>query len=226
VPRVGDAFAAANGLPFFDWQTAHPDRHRAFDEAMAAGGRMHGLTLAAALDWSDRRRVCDVGGGNGALLRMLIEEQPHLEGVVVDLPAVVADVAPHPRLTVVAGDAFVELPGRCDTYLFVNVLHDWSDDDAVRLLTNAARSLPADGQVIVVEGERAERPRDGVAARTDLLMLLLTSGGRERTTPELAALASRGGLQHRHSATLASADRAHVFTRADGTGRDHRRSAV
>jgi hypothetical protein len=210
-PRRADAFAASHGAPFFEWQIAHPERHRVFDAAMAAGGRMHGLALAAALDWGNARRVCDVGGGNGALLRMLIAEHPHLAGVVFDLPEVVADCEPEPGLTAIAGDAFVEVPAGCDTYLLVNVIHDWSDDDTVRLLTNVARSMPHDARVVVVEGERSARPVDGVAARTDLLMLVLTAGGHERTTAEITALASRAGLHRLRTTTLASADRAHVF---------------
>ena len=109
-PLAADAFATANGAAFFEWNSAHPERHRIFDEAMAAGGQMHGLALAGALDWSDSRRVCDVGGGNGALLRMLIAEHPHLEGVVIDLPAVLADFLPHAQLTAAPGDTFVECP--------------------------------------------------------------------------------------------------------------------
>lgn len=211
-PERPDAFATSNGAPFFEWQTAHPERHRVFDEAMAAGGRMHGLALAAALDWASARRVCDVGGGNGALLRMLIAEHPHLAGVVFDLPAVVAGFEPEPGLSAVAGDAFVEVPKGCDTYLLVNVVHDWSDDDAVRLLTNVAQSMPHDGRVVVVEGERSARPLDGVAARTDLLMLVLTAGGQERTTAEITTLALRAGLHRQRTVTLASADRAHLFS--------------
>jgi hypothetical protein len=210
-PGRPDAFVASNGAPFFEWQTAHPLRQRVFDAAMAAGGQMHGLAIAAALDWADTRRVCDVGGGNGALLRMLMAEHPHLAGVVFDLPVVVADVATVPGLSAVGGDAFVSVPTGCDTYLLVNVIHDWSDDDAARLLTNVARAMPHDGRVIIVEGERTARPLDGVAARTDLLMLVLTNGGHERTTAEITTLARRAGLQPQRTVTLASADRAHVF---------------
>ena len=210
-PGRPDAFGTSNGAPFFAWQTDHPERHRVFDAAMAAGGRMHGLALAAALEWGDARRVCDVGGGNGALLQMLVAEHPHLAGVVFDLPAVVADVAPVPGLSAVGGDAFVAVPTGCDTYLLVNVVHDWSDDDATRLLTNVARSMPPEGRVVVVEGERSPRPLDGVAARTDLLMLVLTDGGQERTTAEITTLAFRAGLRRQRTVTLASADRAHVF---------------
>ena len=44
-----DTFEAANGSPFFEWMADHPDRWRVFDQAMAAGGRMHGLALASTL---------------------------------------------------------------------------------------------------------------------------------------------------------------------------------
>ena len=211
-PRTPDAFLAANGASFFDWQAAHPDRHRAFDAAMAAGGRLHGLALAAAVDWSGTARACDVGGGNGALLGVLLERHAHLRGVLFDLPPVVARAVPHPRLDVVAGDAFAGLPAGCDTYLFVNVLHDWGDADAVRLLRGVA-ACGAGGRrprAIVVEGERRVPPGDSIAARTDLLMLALAPGGRERTTAEFAQLATRAGLRLTRTIRLATGDRAHV----------------
>ena len=134
-----DPFATANGRPFFEWMSSHPDRSAAFDAAMEAGARMHGLVVAAALDWSSSRAVCDVGGGTGAFLAVLLEEEPHLRGVVLDLPDVIARARPHDRIEFVAGDAFAAIPAGFDTYVFVNVLHDWGDEDAVRLLTRAAR---------------------------------------------------------------------------------------
>lgn len=212
-PRTPDAFAAANGAAFFDWYADHPDRHQAFDAAMAAGGRLHGLALAAAVDWTSATRVCDVGGGTGALLGVLLERQPHLRGVLFDLAPVVARADEHERVDVIAGDAFAGLPAGCDTYLFVNVLHDWDDADAVRLLSGVPAG-GADGRsvrAIVVDGERRTRPTDGIALRTDLLMLAVAPGGRERTTSEFEALAARAGLRLRRTVRLATGDRAHVM---------------
>ena len=123
----------ANGLPFFEWMSSHPDRSAVFDSAMEAGARMHGLVVAAALDWSGRRAVCDVGGGTGAFLAVLLEQEPHLRGAVLDLPDVIARARPHDGIEFVAGDAFAAIPTGFDTYVFVNVLHDWGDEDAVRL---------------------------------------------------------------------------------------------
>jgi hypothetical protein len=171
---------------------------------------MHGLVLADAVDWSDIRRVCDVGGGTGALLGVLLDRQPHLDGVLFDLPAVVARAEPHERLAVRGGDAFAGLPEGCDAYLFVNVIHDWDDEAAVRLL----RAVPAGAKAIVVDGERRARPVDGVTLRTDVMMLALAPGGRERTTAEIAALATRAGRELTSTVALASGDRAHVLHNA------------
>ena len=209
----GDAFALANGAPFFDWLPAHPERARAFDGAMAAGGRLHALTLGPALDWSDVRTVCDVGGGDGTLLRALLAERPALEGVLLDLPHVVAGAPAADRFTAVGGDAFESVPSGCDTYLLVNVVHDWGDDDCVRLLASVRRSAPDGARLVVVEGERTATPSDDIAGRTDLLMLVLAPGGRERTQDEMRALATKAGWRVERVARLASADLAYVLVR-------------
>lgn len=206
-----DAFAAVNGAPFFDWMAQHPDRWSRFDRAMGAGGRMHALTLAAALDWSGDRRVCDVGGGTGELLSTLLDLVPSLEGTLLDLPEVVARAGSHPRLQTIGGDAFAHVPEGFDTYLLVNVLHDWDDADAVRILTRVAQATGSSGRVVVVESEYATVPRDALAASADLLMAALTRGGRERGTEGFVELGHTAGLGHERAVRLASGDLAHVF---------------
>ena len=215
----GDPFATALGAPFFDWMQQHPERHAAFDAAMAAGGRLHGLMLAHSLDWPSNQTVCDVGGGTGALLETLLGAHPHLRGVLFELPQVIERAPPSDRMTLVGGDAFAEVPAGCDTYLLVNVLHDWSDSDATRLLATVATAMGSEdadrSRVIIVEGRTDPRARDEFTARTDLLMFALTAGGRERTGTEFAELASAVGLRLEHSVRLPSGTVAHVLRRAE-----------
>lgn len=213
----GDAFATANGAPFFAWMQAAADRHATFDAAMAAGGRMHGLLLARSLDWVASRRVCDIGGGDGALLGVLLAQHPHLQGVLLELPEVVDRAPTRPRVDAVPGDAFTAVPAGCDTYLFVNVLHDWDDEAALRLLQRAAEAAVADPwitdpRIVVVESGAHTRPRDDLATRADLLMLALTPGGRERTTDEITTLGWAAGLRLRRRHGLPSGDVAYVLT--------------
>jgi hypothetical protein len=207
--RSSDAFESANGSPFFTWMTAHPERAQAFDAAMSAGGRMHGLVLAAAIDWSRSLRVCDVGGGNGALLVTLLELLPQLEAAVFDRPEVVDRTLGHERLVAIGGDAFVQVPVGYDTYLLVNVVHDWGDDDARVLLSRVGDAAGPDARVIVVEGTRTTVPHADITTATDVLMAVLTRGGRERDANEFAALARTAGLQLVRTTRLASGDVAH-----------------
>jgi hypothetical protein len=214
----GDPFAAAVGAPFFDWMEQHPDRHATFDAAMAAGGRLHGLVLARSLDWSTSQSVCDIGGGTGTLLATLLAAHPHLGGVLLELPEVAERTPTRQRMTVVGGDAFAEVPAGCDTYLLVNVLHDWSDDDATRLLgtVSAAMTSGASSRAVIVEGRTDPRARDEFTARTDLLMLALTAGGRERTSTEFAELGAAVGLRLERTVHLPSSAVAHILRRAEG----------
>lgn len=202
-----------NGAPFFDWMARHPNRWNTFNRAVGAGERMHALALAEALDWSDERRVCDVGGGTGELLSTLLDLVSGLEGTLFDLPEVVARAVSHPRLQTSGGDAFTSVPEAFDTYLLVNVLHDWDDADAVRILAVVAQATGSSGRVVVVEGEYTSVPRARAAlsVSADLLMAALTPGGRERESEGFVELGRAAGLGHDRSVRLASGDLAHVF---------------
>lgn len=206
-----DPFEAAHGAAFFDWMATHPDRGATFDGAMAAGGRMHALGLAKALPWKTPGSVCDVGGGTGALLAALLDLVPDLTGTVLDLSTVIERAVQHERLTAVAGDAFESVPTGFDTYLLVNVVHDWSDDDAARILARVARAADSSARIIVVDGEATVRPIAGVSVATDVLMAALTPGGRERTTDEMRALGQRAGLRLTSRNPLASGDTSWTF---------------
>lgn len=207
----GDAFTAVHGTVFFDWMAEHPERWAIFDRAMAAGGRMHALTLARDVDWSTTRTVCDVGGGTGDLLAALLDLVPGMEGTVLDLPPVVARAVRHDRLTALAGDAFAAVPGGFDTYLLVNVLHDWNDGDARRILGRVAEAMGPEARVVVLDGDHPTVPRDDLAAAADVLMAALTNGGKERSAAEFAALGRACGLRLARTHRLASGDLAHEF---------------
>lgn len=208
-----DGFASANGKPFFEWMADHPDRWSAFDAAMAAGGRMHALVLAASVDWSGARNVCDVGGGTGDLLAALLDQLPDLRATVFDLPDVVARAVQHERLTAMGGDAFTGVPAGFDTYLLVNVLHDWNDTDAARILGQvgaaAAAGEAGGARIVVLDNDRTNVPRDDIAICADVLMAALTNGGHERSAAAISALGRRCGLRLERTVRLASGDLAH-----------------
>jgi hypothetical protein len=116
---------------------------------------------------------------------------PSADVVLFDLPEVVAGS----DLPSLGGDFFTAVPAGADAYLLSRVLHDWGDDDAVRVLRTCRAAMRPDSVLLVVEAVLPERAVDDPAAvRMDLHMLLLLPG-RERTAAEYATLCDEAGLR-------------------------------
>jgi hypothetical protein len=202
----------AFGEPFFDYvNVTNPDAGDAFNGAMAAGSRVQAMLFAEAIDFSATRSVCDVGGGSGSVLAHLLRVHPHLSGVVFDLPAL-ADEAHDvlhaagvgDRGSFVGGDFFEAVPAGHDTYTLFAVVHDWGDEDVVRILRTIGSVLPSEGRVLITERPLGPIGRSDFARYSDLLMLMYGDGGRERTHAEYENLAARARLRLSHRTTLPS----------------------
>ena len=171
-----------------------PAEQAVFGRAMTARAAGDTAAVLAGHDFSACRRVVDVGGGRGHLLHAVLESTPQAEGILFDLPAVVeAGGRAHPRLIRQAGDFFVDPLPAGDTYLVMEVLHDWADAEALAILTAIRRAAPDEAKVLIIEGILPEH-LDPQSLTIDVIMLTVT-GGRERTAGELADLLDAAGLQ-------------------------------
>jgi SAM-dependent methyltransferase len=201
----GTPFEIVHGQPFFDHLAAAPERLATFQASMADRSAHEAGAVVAAYDVSGLRSVVDVGGGTGTLLRAVRERAPSADVVLFDRPEVVAGS----DLPSVGGDFFAAAPGGADAYLLSRVLHDWDDDDALRVLRTCRRAMRPDSVLLVVEAVLPERAVDDPAAvRMDLHMLLLLRG-RERTAAEYAGLLEASGL--RLTADVPTAAAVHVL---------------
>ena len=196
--RTGhSASVRAFGAEYFDWLTAHPEAQTTFDAAMEQSSQLSGPSLVAGYDFSAVGRICDVGGGTGALLATVLAANPSTEGVLFDLPDVVARAAPvlgaagvADRIEVVGGSFFDAVPGGCDLYLLKAILHDWADPECVTILSRIRDASPS-ARVLVVDQLMPTHRRPHPAKDSDLMMLVLTGSGRERTETEFASLVAR-----------------------------------
>jgi predicted O-methyltransferase YrrM len=134
----------------FDHLTASPDRLVAFQESMVARSQREAAEILGAFDFCRYHHVVDVGGGFGVTLAAILNAYPDLHGTLFDRPDVVpaaqerlqaAGVAG--RCQVVGGDAFDAVPHGGDLYLLSRVIHDWNDEDAVRILRSCRTAMNA-----------------------------------------------------------------------------------
>jgi predicted O-methyltransferase YrrM len=196
--RTGrSASVEAFGAEYFDWLTANPEAQTTFDAAMEQSSQLSGPSLVAGYDFSGVRRVCDVGGGTGALLATVLVANPRAEGVLFDLPEVVERAAPvlraagvQDRVEVVGGSFFDAVPNGCDRYLLKAILHDWADPECITILSRIRDASP-NARVIVVDQLMPTSRGPHPAKDSDLMMLVLSGSGRERTETEFATLVAR-----------------------------------
>ena len=171
-----------------------PAEREVFGRAMSARAAGDTAAVLAAHDFSSARRIIDVGGGRGHLLHAVLEVTPQARGILFDLSGVVEAGGPsHSRLVRQAGDFFVDPLPAGDTYLVMDVLHDWADAEALAILAAIRRAATDDATVLIIEGILPEHLDPGSLA-LDVIMLAVT-GGRERTAAELTKLLDAAGLQ-------------------------------
>lgn len=200
-----DGFVREFGVDVFGYGERNPEFGAVFDASMTASSTVQTAWVLDALgsyDLSGFSHVCDVGGGHGYLLCSLLASRPHLEGTVLERPGVIADeerlwaseLGVEERCTYTAGDMFEAVPS-ADAYLLKMILHDWTDDECVRILSNLREAASPDGRVFVCERVVPGPEMPHFSKIYDINMMIST-GGRERTDEEYRELLERAGWEY------------------------------
>ena len=200
-----DGFLREFGATLFDYVRVNPRYGAVFNQAMTSYSVVEtqwALTALANEDFSQIHTLCDVGGGHGHLACGLLNAYPHLRAMVLDLAEVVSETdrlwAPRlglsQRCRYLGGDMFREVPP-ADAYVLKSVLHNWSDNECVRILANLRRAVIRAGRMFaadfVVPG-----PEESHFSKLFDLHMMLTVTGRERTAAEFAELLAAAGWRY------------------------------
>ncbi|WP_188186663.1 methyltransferase [Nonomuraea sp. SYSU D8015] len=193
------AFELAFGTSVFDHLAAHPAAAAIYNEGMAATADFM-RAIPKVCDLSGVRTFVDVGGGNGALLAVLLQAAPDARGVLLDLPDVAAAGSTRlsalgltGRYEAVAGDFFAGVPSGGDLYTLSRTLHNWDDAQCQTILGNCAAAMPSGARLFVIERMIPAHRDPTLALAFDLHMFVMTNG-RERTEDEYAELLAKAGL--------------------------------
>ncbi|WP_245574091.1 methyltransferase [Amycolatopsis nigrescens] len=196
------AFPRSFGKPLFEYLQDHPDQSAHFHSAMADASRLETAALLDAYDFGGAGRLVDVGGGTGTLLGAILGAYPESTGVVFDQPHLAEAAAAQAaadgvtdRLTFTAGDFFgQEIPRDGDIYLLKSIIHDWPDEEAVRILRGCRQAMSPGSRLLLVE--RVLPPGGGSHPGHAMdFTLLVVLGGQERTEDEYAKLLAEAGLK-------------------------------
>ncbi len=200
--RTGEpAFRHVHGRSTFEYFEQHPEAGALFNQAMTGNTAGAGTSIVDAYDFSGVERVVDVAGGHGQMLTTVLQAHPSVRGVLFDMPSVVAGAAPvleaagvADRCDVVGGDFFAAVPDDGDAYILRQILHDWYDADAVRILERCRAAMKPSGRVLVVERAVSTDYRRSLPVLHLDMEMLVTVGGIQRTDDEYRALFADAGL--------------------------------
>ncbi len=188
-------------MELFDWYAQNPEEAGFFNAAMGNLSALAAGELVRVYDFSTVRTVADVGGAHGVLLAAVLRANPSARGILFDLPHVIAtagkaiaDEGLAERCELVSGDFFAAVPDGADLHLLKQIVHDWDDERAERLLANCHRALAPGGTLLLVEMVIPPDNRPSPAQAMDLNMMVLL-GGRERTEEEYQHLLQGAGFR-------------------------------
>jgi hypothetical protein len=161
---------------------------------LLAIGTESALAVAASYDFSGMNTIVDVGGGHGSVISTIVRSHPHLNGILFDLPDIIAIVDVDETIQPVAGNFFESVPTGGDAYLMRWILHDWDDEKSSLILKNCHQAMPDRVKLLLVESIIPPGNEPSPAKFADAIMLLLT-GGRERSEQEYRSLLRSNGFE-------------------------------
>jgi hypothetical protein len=183
---------------FWKYLGESPEAARLFDEAMMgkAYGQIAGVLKA--YDFSGFETIADIGGGRGHLLAAVLKAAPRARGVLFDQPHVTAAAQAagmeSERLRMHPGSFFENPLPAADCYLIMQVIHDWSDKEAARILAAIRKAAAPGAKLLVIECIVPEDSNPSWTKMLDLQMLTLLSG-KERTEKEYSQLLRAAGFR-------------------------------
>ncbi|KAF3445179.1 hypothetical protein FNV43_RR14873 [Rhamnella rubrinervis] len=188
-------FKTAHGMAFWEYGGKDSKLGNFFNDAMASDAR---LITTVVIDkckdvFEGLESLVDVGGGTGTVAKAIAAAFPLMECTVFDLPHVVADLKGTNNLKYAGGDMFQAVPS-ADAILLKWILHDWSDEESVKILRRCKEAITSKGKkgkVIIIDMMMENKKGDEESVETqfffDMLMMVLVTG-KERNEIEWAKL--------------------------------------
>jgi hypothetical protein len=182
------------GMDIFDYLANDASAAKLYNQAISNFSEKQDVAITSGYNFSFIRNLVDVAGGRGTLIASILKANLTMQGILFDLPHVVADTKPliealelQDRCQLVGGNFFESVPTGGDAYLLRYIIHDWDDERAITILKNCYEAMQSNGRVLLVEMVIPQGNEPFYGKLLDLQMLL-NYGGRERTEVEYQVL--------------------------------------
>jgi O-methyltransferase domain/Dimerisation domain len=172
-----------------------------FNRAMTSFSQVTIPAILDSYDFSTAKTVADIAGGYGHLLAAVLDKYPSINGVLFDLPQVLAGAPAmmekhgvSDRVSYVEGSFLDAIPVAADVYMLKHIIHDWYDDTNQTILSNIRASMPEGAKVLLIDAVIPDGNEPHFAKILDLEMLI-SPGGMERTAAQFKKLLSDSGFE-------------------------------
>ncbi|MCE5166507.1 hypothetical protein HAX54_020945 [Datura stramonium] len=198
-------YATAHRKPLYEYARNEPRFNHVFNEAMASDARlvMSVLIKNGKGVFEGLKSLVDVGGGTGTVAKAIVDAFPQINCTVLDLPHVVEGLEGCENLSFVGGDMFKSIPS-ADAILIKWVLHNWSDEDCIKILKKCKEAIPSKengGKVIIIDMVLMDHDNlqkgDNKSYETQLffdMLMMVAVSGKERSQQDWANLFSDAGF--------------------------------
>ncbi len=192
------AFDLLYGKSYFHYLSENPEAANRFNIHMTSYTQGEDRLLAPLLPVEEIHTLMDIGGGEGHFLNEALRCFSHVNGILFDLESAVSNPQiqqDQKRWKVYGGSFFEPLPQTdADAYILKRVLHNWSDEDSLKILRNISLVMKEGSRLWIIEGVVPENNSRHQSKDTDLFLMTLFPGC-ERTEGEFRELANQAGFQ-------------------------------
>ncbi|KAH6616694.1 S-adenosyl-L-methionine-dependent methyltransferase [Boeremia exigua] len=196
--------ALGTDLSPFEWMKQHPEQMKALGHAMRIERSQSWLDSYPLSDQMSSFQategsvlLVDIGGGFGqqavAFKDRVSSRSDHI--VVQDLASTLMHAPAINGIEFQEHDFFTPQPVQGAKFYYLrHILHDWPDDDSVRILRNIVGAMTHESRIVIDE---VVLPDSNVPWQCAFMDLTMSSslGGCERTGDEWESLLRRAGLQ-------------------------------
>ncbi|MEE9378376.1 MAG: methyltransferase [Candidatus Lokiarchaeia archaeon] len=153
-------------------------------------------------DFNNSKVIIDIGGGSGVLLSKIIKKFNNInKGILFDLPNIVENARVllqnhemREKIEFMSGNFLDNIPIKADAILMSRIIHDWDDNNAIKILRNVHNSLEDNGHLLIFETIVPEDLKKDIGITLDF-NLLVCVGGKERTLEEFKYILNETGFK-------------------------------